>query len=159
MADVLIILVLLALGYFCGTIGQHRHYRSLKIREAQLRGILLFNEKKVPASFSGQRFALVSGSAVISGDYFRQAIAGLKTLFGGRLGSFEAMIDRGRREAILRMKEEARHMGAKAVFNVRLETSNLKSIRSKKNSLACVEILAYGTAIMPQNPATEKAWL
>jgi uncharacterized protein YbjQ (UPF0145 family) len=74
----------------------------------------------------------------------------LKGLFGGRLNSFESMLDRGRREAILRMKEEARRMGAKAIFNVRLETSTLSSSsngagRSKKG-LACVELVAYGTA-------------
>jgi uncharacterized protein YbjQ (UPF0145 family) len=142
---VIVSIVLLAVGYIFGSIGQRRNYRSIKAREAQLRDILVFNGKEPPASFAGQRFALVCGSVVMGSDYFRQFIAGLKGLFGGRLNSFESMLDRGRREAILRMKEEARRMGAKAIFNVRLETSMLSS-RNRKGGLACIELVAYGTA-------------
>jgi uncharacterized protein YbjQ (UPF0145 family) len=124
---------------------QHLHYRSIRRREAQYRDILVFNEKRPPAGFAGQRFALVHGSVVMGCDHFRQLIASLKSFFGGRLGSFETMQDRGRREAILRMKEEARQMGAKAIFNVRLETSTLTT-KEGKQGLACVELVAYGTA-------------
>jgi uncharacterized protein YbjQ (UPF0145 family) len=143
--------VLLIVGYVFGSIDQSRHYRSIKTRERKYRHILVFNEKRPPADFSGQGFALVSGSVVMGSDYFRQFIASLKQIFGGRLGSFEAMLDRGRREAILRMKEEAQKMGAKAIFNVRLETSTLSSMQENgKDGLACVELVAYGTAWCPR---------
>jgi uncharacterized protein YbjQ (UPF0145 family) len=141
--------VLLVVGFVFGSIGQSSHYRSIKRREAQYRDILVFNEKQPPQEFAGQKFALVCGTVVMGSDYFRQFVAGLKAIFGGRLGSFESMLDRGRREAILRMKEEARRMGAKAVFNVRLETSTLSYSHNEGNrkaGLACVELVAYGTA-------------
>jgi len=144
--ELIIPVVLLVVGYLCGTIGQYRHYRDIERREWMLRNILVFNEKSPPIQFAGQEFALVSGSVVMSGDYFRQVVAGLKMLVGGRLVSFEAMLDRGRREAILRMKEEARQMGASAIFNVRLETSNLSSSGGGQKGLTCMELIAYGTA-------------
>jgi uncharacterized protein YbjQ (UPF0145 family) len=151
--DVLIAIVggatLIIVGYIFGSLDQKSHYRSIEQREAQYRDILVFNEKQPPAEFEGQKFALVCGSVVMGSDFFRQFIAGLKALFGGRLNSFEAMLDRGRREAILRMKAEARRMGAQAVFNVRLETSTLTYSHNEGNrkaGLACVELVAYGTA-------------
>jgi uncharacterized protein YbjQ (UPF0145 family) len=144
--------ILLIVGYVFGSVEQHQHYRLIKVRESKYRHILVFNEKRPPADFAGQEFALVCGSVVMGSDYFRQFIANLKQLFGGRLGSFEAMLDRGRREAILRMKEEAQEMGAKAIFNVRLETSTLSSTQGSgnKRGLACVELVAYGTAWCPR---------
>jgi uncharacterized protein YbjQ (UPF0145 family) len=145
-----IVAVLLVVGFVFGSIGQSRHYRSIKLREFRLRHILLFNEKMPPLQYAGQEFALVSGSVIMGSDYFRQMIAGLKGLFGGRLTSFESMLDRGRREAILRMKEEAERMGANAIFNVRLETSTLsfsqQGNREGGKGLACAELIAYGTA-------------
>jgi uncharacterized protein YbjQ (UPF0145 family) len=148
MADLIgLIVALLALivAYFSGSFIEKRHYAHIKTREAQLRNILLFNEKRPPANAAGSKFALVSGSAVMSSDHFRQTIAALKTLFGGRLTSYESMLDRGRREAILRMKEEARRQGANAIFNVRLETATLNA-NDPKQQVVCAEILAYGTA-------------
>ncbi|MDR2636763.1 MAG: YbjQ family protein [Zoogloeaceae bacterium] len=144
-----IFFVLLIVGYVFGSIDQNRHYRSIKTRERKYRHIFVFNEKRPPADFAGQRFALVCGSVVMGSDYFRQFVASLKKLFGGRLSSFEAMLDRGRREAILRMKEQAQEMGAKAIFNVRLETSTLSNLENRESGLACVELVAYGTAWCP----------
>jgi uncharacterized protein YbjQ (UPF0145 family) len=156
--DIVIFLVMLFVAYIFGTIGQSRHYRSIRQRELRLRHILIFNEKRSPARYAGKDFALVSGSIVMSSDYFRQAIASLKKFFGGRLTSFEAMMDRGRREAILRMKEEAERLGAEVVFNVRLETSMLSSRQADNSGLACAEFIAYGTAWRgPGKPETPMA--
>jgi uncharacterized protein YbjQ (UPF0145 family) len=47
----------------------------------------------------------VSGSVVVSVDYFKRFLAGLRTLVGGRVTSYETLLDRARREAILRCKE------------------------------------------------------
>ncbi|MDR3323715.1 MAG: YbjQ family protein [Zoogloeaceae bacterium] len=145
-STIIFVVILMGVAFIFGSIGQSRHYRSIKRREWQLRRILVFNEKMPPASFAGQEFALVSGSVVMGSDHFRQVLAGLKSIFGGRLGSFETMLDRGRRESILRMKEQAARMGATAIFNVRLETSVLSSREGRKQGLACAELIAYGTA-------------
>jgi uncharacterized protein YbjQ (UPF0145 family) len=146
--NLIITAVILIVAFTAGKIEQNIHYSSIKKREDQhsYRNILLFNEKIPPPEYAGQRFELVCGSVVMGSDYFRQFIASLKALFGGRLTSFEAMLDRGRREAILRMKAEAESMGANVIFNVRLETSTLSMKKSGSGGLACMEIVAYGTA-------------
>ncbi|MDR1912579.1 MAG: heavy metal-binding domain-containing protein [Helicobacteraceae bacterium] len=138
--------VMLIVAFIFGTLGQRRHYQSIKSREERLRHILIFNEKTPPTSCAGQKYALVCGSVVMGGDYFRQVIAGLKSIFGGRLTSFEAMLDRGRRESILRMKEEARRLGANVIFNARFETTTLSAKQNGDEGLACAEFLVYGTA-------------
>lgn len=135
---------LLIVGLVVGSVLERRHYRAIRAREQQYRHILVFTEKQLPLDFAGQPFHLVSGSVVISSDYFKTAAAGLKSLVGGRLTSYETLLDRGRREAILRMKEEAAQHGARVIFNVRLDTVMLN--QNSKNAVACAEVLAYGTA-------------
>ena len=57
-------------------------------------------------------------------------------------------MDRGRREAILRMKEAARARGAKSVFNVRFETASLSEAHAGARPMFSAEFIAYGTALI-----------
>ena len=91
---------------------------------------------------------LVAGNVVVSIDYFKQVAAGLRSLIGGRVSAYETLLERARREAILRMKEDAINKGADAVFNVKLETSSIT--KGRRQQIGCVEIYAYGTAIITQ---------
>ncbi|MCL2626004.1 MAG: YbjQ family protein [Cystobacterineae bacterium] len=144
--------LLLVVFFFIGRTVERRHFRSLQEREAKLQHIQVSAERHPSPQFSGQPFCLVTGSVVISSDYFKTFAAQLKSIVGGRIGSFETLIERGRREAILRMKEQAAQQGAQAIFNVRLETSTLNQ-NKQKNSIICAELLAYGTAFKaPANP-------
>ena len=137
--------VLLGLiGLVFGSLAERRHYRSIVQREAELRHILVFNEKVTPMELAGQPFFLVQGSVVISSDYFKNLAAGLRNFFGGRHRSYETLLDRARREAILRMKAQAQAQGATMVFNVLMETSSLNS--GTPGGLVTAEVLAYGTA-------------
>ena len=45
------------------------------------------------------------------------------------------------------MKEKARQLNADIILNLRYETSNIGMVTDKKNSIGCIEILAYGTAV------------
>lgn len=66
----------------------------------------------------------------------------LSILFGGNVTVYETLIDRARREAILRMKSNASN--ASEIINIRIETS---SISKNAKSIGSIEVLAYGTAI------------
>jgi uncharacterized protein YbjQ (UPF0145 family) len=66
-------------------------------------------------------------------------MAGLKNIFGGELKGYTELLVESREEALLRMKEQAREMGANAIVNVRFSTSSVAQ--------GAAEILAYGTAI------------
>jgi uncharacterized protein YbjQ (UPF0145 family) len=91
-----------------------------------------------------ERARLIVGSAVISVDYFKRFLAGLRALVGGRVKSYESLLDRARREALLRMKAEA--PDADVVVNLRIETASISKGKRQK-SIGTVEALAYGTAL------------
>ena len=145
-----IVIALALIGLVFGSINEQRHYRSIRQREARLKRILVFNEKQTPRIASGQPFYLVQGSVVISSDYFKTLAAGLRNLFGGNLRMYERLLDRARREAVLRMKEQARAHGATLIVNVLFETSSLK--QPNQRGVVCCEVLVYGTAfVLPQS--------
>ena len=145
MGDLTIFLILLALGYGAGTWAEKRHYRSIMEREEKLLQLPAITIKKVELDESlVERAILVIGSVVISVDYFKRLLAGLRNIFGGTIKSYETLLDRARREALLRMKEKAH--GASMIINVRIETSTIGK-RAFKGKLGSVEAIAYGTAI------------
>jgi uncharacterized protein YbjQ (UPF0145 family) len=146
MIDILIFLSLLALGYGFGQYAEKKHYRSIIEREQTLNALPAI-AYRIPPNDPFYDHQLVLGSVVISVDYFKRFLAALRHLFGGRVTSYESLLDRARREALLRMKEQAKSLGAKLVFNVKYETASIS--KGRKNAIGSVEILAYGTALIP----------
>lgn len=147
-----IFITLLAIGLLFGRASERRHFERLRSSEAELRDILVFNERLPPA---GERFAhasLVVGSVVIGEDYFKRIAAALRNLVGGRVTVYESLLDRGRREAIVRMKQAARERGASMVFNVHFETSSLaEGAAPGASPMFSAEFIAYGTALVPEH--------
>jgi uncharacterized protein YbjQ (UPF0145 family) len=139
------LLVLLALGFTVGRINESRHYASIRKREAELADVLAFCMRFPPDRDRPHRVFLVCGSVVVSSDYFKTFVAGLRSLVGGRFRSYETLLERARREAILRMKEQARAGGAALVVSVRFETTAVTA-----GAVPSVEVLAFGTALIPQ---------
>jgi uncharacterized protein YbjQ (UPF0145 family) len=144
MIDLIVFLVLLAAGYFFGQAAEKRHYKSIIEREKALHNVLCSSERHLP-DMGNVEGKLVSGSVVVSIDYFKRFVAGLRNLVGGRVSAYESLLDRARREAILRMKAEAQAYGARSVWNIRVETSSI--YKNTQGSIGSVEVLAYGTAI------------
>ncbi len=142
-----IILVTLIIGYSFGRIAEKRHYRSIFRREAALSDLIVIACKTLPESAVPPTTQMVLGNVVISVDYFKRFVAGLRMMFGGRVHTYESLLDRGRREALLRMQQRAKELGANRVFNVRLETSSIS--KGARESVGSVEVLAYGTAVIP----------
>mgnify|MGYP001329334592 CR=1 FL=1 len=146
MVDIFIFLLLLASGFIFGQYLEKRHYRTIREREASLRHIPAIATKHLPQNFLPCTTEMVCGNVVISIDFFKKFISGLRRIVGGRVSSYESLIDRARREAVLRMKEQAVKKGAQYVFNVKMETSSIS--KGRRNSIGSVEVLAYGTAII-----------
>ena len=146
--DLVIFFTLAILGYSAGTWAEKKHYRSINKREKELIKLVVVTAE---GSFPPERVAdatLVSGSVVVSIDYFKRLLAILRNIFGGRVKSYELLVDRARREAILRMKECAKKEGASMIINMRLETATIGRSANKKKSVGSVEAIAYGTAIV-----------
>ena len=148
MYDLIIFLVLLAIGFGFGRYAETKHYKSIIKREKELNSIPAVATKILAPARNDLSSQLVTGSVVISIDYFKRFIAGLRNIFGGRVTSYETLLDRARREAILRMKEEAKKLNAELVFNIKLETASIH--KGRGNSIGSVEVLAYGTALYPR---------
>lgn len=135
---------LVVLGYFFGRAAEARHYRSIVSREqAWLKLPTTSSKHLLDPAREVARCELVHGSVVVSIDYFKRLLASLRSLVGGAVKSHETLIDRARREAVLRLKESC--PGAHEIVNLRIETSSISGQRP--GSVGSVEVLAYGTAI------------
>jgi len=143
MDQLIVIAVLLTLGYIFGRFAERRHYTDIKRREALYvdTPAVTFSESLDARDVSS--VGLVASSVVISVDYYKRFLSRFRMFFGGELRSYASLIDRGRREAILRMREQA--PDAHAFLNVRLETSSIS--QGNKDTLGTIEVLAYATAV------------
>ena len=137
--------VLLILGFSVGSYVERAHFRSLALREAALKDMPLTDMGFRSSGIVPRSAELVCGEVVIATDYFKTFAAQLRKLIGGELRAYETLLERGRREAIVRMQEQARLLGADAVVNVRLSSSTISGLR--RNRAAMVEVFAYGTAV------------
>lgn len=140
-------LIILMAAYFIGSSIEKRHFANIRDREDNLHGFPVVSFDTMPDDWHASSSTMVTGSIVISLDYFKRVIAGLRGLIGGRIKTYEPLLERARREALLRMTESARAQGYDAVFNVRLETSRLANARRDGKGTAGVEMLAFGTAV------------
>lgn len=141
--DLLIAIALLIICYFTGRTREKRHYKSIREREVKLYKQPHINfSKNVNISQPVKNAQLVSASVVIGCDYFKVFLASLRNIFGGNVSAYESVLDRGRREAILRIRESAYRMNADLVMNIKIETVMLS-----EQTMSQVCITAYGTAV------------
>ncbi len=153
MDSITIFLILLSLGFVFGKFAESRHYRSIQAREELLIRLPTTSCKKPIGSHASiGHVQLVCGHVVISVDYFKQMLAGLRNFFGGTIQAYETLLDRARREAVLRMKESC--PTADEILNLRIETSSI-SKGSSSDRVGSVEVLAYGTAIYYQSASPQ----
>lgn len=145
MESLIILSIFLIVGLFFGNRAEQQHLKSLKRREQAVQplGISVTGGKaEFPQAQEAQLFA---GSVVISSDFFKTFIAGLINLVGGEISSYEILLDRARREAMVRMEEAALAWGAEQVVNVRIQTAELSGNSGK--GVVAVEVIAYGTGL------------
>lgn len=135
---------LIVLAFFIGSWIERRHFRRIRRREDELRDVLAFAIRRVPTDLTLVSPELVTGSAVISIDYFKWFAAALRGIIGGRIGSYESLFERARREALVRMKDAAQRAGRDIVLNVKFDTTRIYA--GGRNSTVSVEAIAYGTA-------------
>ena len=140
-------LTLLLLGYVFGRWAEQRHFQSIAAREQQWVRLPNSNNRELLIPMQQiDKAELVCGSVVISIDYFKRLLAILRAVVGGPVASYETLLDRARREALLRMKEQC--PDAVQIINIRVETSSIHNAAG--NGIGSVELLAYGTAIYGQ---------
>ncbi len=102
--------------------------------------MLLSNLESVPGHVISSQIDVVYGSTVRSKHVGRDLLAGLKNIVGGELTAYTELLEESRQEAMNRMIEKARQMGANAIVGIRFSTSNIAQGAS--------ELFVYGTAVV-----------
>jgi uncharacterized protein YbjQ (UPF0145 family) len=136
--------LLLFFGGLIGTILERRHFASIRQREAATGDLPAVPTRSLDPGRNVAETRLVCASVVVSHDYLKRLLARFRKIFGGRLRSYESLIDRARREAILRLKEQV--PDSSIIVNLRLETAAIGRTQGKQG-VGAVEVMVYGTAI------------
>jgi uncharacterized protein YbjQ (UPF0145 family) len=124
-----------------GVLIERNHLARLDAREAEIGHFPIFDIANPPPGVEVMHGHLVSGGVVMGTGYLKQLLATLRSIVGGEVRGFQKVLDRGRREAQLRMIDEARAIGATAIINARYETVDVGG------RAPAAEVFCYGTAV------------
>lgn len=101
--------------------------------------MLISNLETAPGHQVLTHWGIAQGSTVRAKHAGKDILAGFKNIVGGELKAYTDLMQEARTEAVTRMTNEARSMGANAVLNVRFVTTSITA--------GAAEILAYGSAV------------
>ncbi|MFC1529198.1 YbjQ family protein [Gemmatimonadota bacterium] len=139
---------LLLLGYIVGKARELAHLKDLSVRETHFAKMemMISDLRTLPAGWMADEGVFVGGQAVIASDQFKRFIAGLRKLVGGHVGTYERIMNRARREATLRMMEQAESRGCNVIWCFRQETSTIGGGPTSRGGGVMAEVYVYGTA-------------
>jgi uncharacterized protein YbjQ (UPF0145 family) len=83
---------------------------------------------------------VVRGNTVRSRHLLRDVLAAVRNIVGGEIPEYTKLLAESREQAMDRMVEEARELGANAVVQMRFQTSTIMRLAA--------ELLVYGTAVV-----------
>jgi uncharacterized protein YbjQ (UPF0145 family) len=83
---------------------------------------------------------LVRGNTIRARHVGRDILAAFRNLVGGEVSEYTKLYAEAREQALDRMVEEARELGADAVVEVRFSTAEVMK--------GAAELMAYGTAVV-----------
>ncbi|MDO4231518.1 MAG: YbjQ family protein [Lautropia sp.] len=102
--------------------------------------MLLSNLEFIPDRKVVRHLGLVQGSSVRAKHMGKDIMAGLRNMVGGEMKAYTELLNESREQAIERMQDQARQLGANAILNIRFSTSSVAA--------GAAEIFAYGTAVV-----------
>ena len=101
--------------------------------------MIITTTESIPNKEVVEILGIARGSTVRARNIGRDIFAGLKNIVGGEISEYTRLQAESREQAMQRMKDDARKMGADAVINVRMTTAMIMQ--------GTAEILSYGTAV------------
>uniref|UniRef100_A0A7C3VJB1 UPF0145 protein ENN70_06240 n=1 Tax=Archaeoglobus fulgidus TaxID=2234 RepID=A0A7C3VJB1_ARCFL len=101
--------------------------------------MIVTTTESVPGYEIEEILGVVFGNTVRAKHIGKDILAALKNIVGGEIQEYTEMLRDARMEALNRMLNEAKKLGADAVVNVRFATSQTMA--------GAAELLAYGTAV------------
>src|SRR5208337_2561538 len=87
------------------------------------------------------------GLIVRSRGLGRNITAGLRSLVGGEIHEYTELLNQSREQALGRLRDHARELGANAVVSVQFDSSEIGQTMT--------ELLAYGTAVMVEEDTVQ----
>jgi len=102
--------------------------------------VLVTNGEQLPGYKIVEIKGLVVGITVRSRGLGKNIIATLRSLKGGEIKEYVELAEQARLQALQRMVDNAKALGANAVVNVRFDSNELSETMD--------EIIAYGTAVV-----------
>ena len=90
---------------------------------------------------------LVRGNTIRARHIGKDIMAVLRNIVGGEVAEYTKLLAESREQALDRMVEEARGLGANAIISLRFQTSMIMG--------GSAELLAYGTAVVLEDEADE----
>ena len=99
----------------------------------------IVNTETVPGREIEESLGIARGNTVKARNVGRDITQSIRNITGGELKAYSELLTDARDEALERMSEDAERLGADAVVNVRMESSEIANGGS--------EVIAYGTAV------------
>ena len=100
---------------------------------------------------SGKRVArtlgLVRGNTIRARHIGKDIMAVMRNIVGGEVSEYTKLLAESREQALDRMVDEAKTLGANAIISLRFSTSMIMG--------GSAELLAYGTAVVLENEPGE----
>ena len=87
-----------------------------------------------------RHIGMVRGVTVRSRNVISDAIGGVQSMIGGRVGAYVKLAEAARQEAYDELVTHARDMGANAILAMRYDANEIMP--------GVTEVLAYGTAVV-----------
>lgn len=145
------IIVFPTLSWAIGKWYQNRLMSALLENEKQ-EGKMLQSDKHLSTSSSmtsmtAESSTLLHVSICVGPSWGQIFFMWFKSLFGGRLHSYDVVLDYGRREVLLRLNQQAKALGCSSIVNIRIETSTVSFAKNNNNKTSSVEFLAFATGL------------
>jgi len=105
--------------------------------------MIVVNTGEIAGKRVVRTLGLARGNTIRARHVGKDIVAVLRNIVGGEVSEYTKMMAEAREQALDRMVEDARGLGANAVLNTRFMTSMLMQ--------GAAELLAYGTAVVVED--------
>ncbi len=108
--------------------------------------MIVVTAKRVSGKRTVRTLGLVRGNTIRARHIGKDIMAVLRNVVGGEVSEYTKLLAESREQALDRMVDEARGLGANAIISLRFQTSMIMG--------GAAELLAYGTAVVVEDETT-----
>lgn len=101
--------------------------------------MIIVTSSAIPGKQIQKTFGIVRGNTIRARNLGRDIVAVFKNIIGGEIEEYTKLMAESREQALDRMEQQAKALGANAIVDVRFSTSYIMA--------SAAEILVYGTAV------------